>query len=190
MTALPANNDGVDSPLVAAIREGYLPPPFDRHTMLLGGKGDVLGTLTRDGTSWIRDHGSLHGTSIQGGVCYVLYNPSTVQVKIGQSERFNQRWQDLETSSGCRLQPLLLWQTDTFAAVEARLHQAFRSARQVGEWFNASAVIPALLAECQRAGLKAKTFPSTGKGVKGDGSAHLRHAVRGRSSDLRHLDQR
>lgn len=157
MIALPTDSDGVESPLVAAIREGYLPSPFNHHTVLMGGDGNVLGALTKEGVSWIRDHGTLPGTSVQGGVGYVLYNPSTVQVKIGQSERFHRRWRDLEMSSGCHLHPLLLWYTDDFAAVEARLHQKFYKARGVGEWFDAAAVIPFLLSESQRDAITAVT---------------------------------
>ncbi|TXH09157.1 MAG: hypothetical protein E6R04_08965 [Spirochaetes bacterium] len=163
-----------------------LPEPFNLHTMLLDVNGDdVIGTLTRHGIERLRDNGAQAGVSLNGSVCYVLYNAVTSRVKIGQSDRFHRRWRSLEMGSGCHLHPLVLWQTDRPGAVEARLHQMFRDARGVGEWFEASAVIPALLDACRRAVMSDEP---TSKDAKKATPASIRPTVRVRTGDLKRVD--
>lgn len=71
---------------------------------------------------------------------YLLQCRSSSLVKIGRSTNIQRRFADIQCMSPTELD--LIWCTEGGAALEARLHRAFRIRRKHGEWFDFSGLDP------------------------------------------------
>jgi len=72
---------------------------------------------------------------------YVINNPLNNLYKIGITFDFEQRIQQLECQSGCKLNPLLVLELEIGVCessqyIEKYLHNYFKDKRFIGEWFS------------------------------------------------------
>lgn len=71
---------------------------------------------------------------------YIIYNRYTKLTKIGITENYHNRVQNLNNVSGIKLELIMLWRfnADTDyngALIEKLLHKYFAIKRKIGEWF-------------------------------------------------------
>ena len=76
---------------------------------------------------------------------YFVYNPSTGEVKIGQTKNVKARLQSLQTEEGVPL--ILLGVEEDVVPLEKRLHRKFKKFNTRGEWFKVEGALAKYLSQ-------------------------------------------